>query len=164
LRGWGYREDGSAAFHAERGWLTRPISWKKLLSLFCLITRLKHALKFGLAILSIHAQLNAFIQYLQGSKHEKFVAGIITHIRTVWIGEFKTMLKTSKFMVGALYFSFYLQIFCVISATTFKNVLSAVANSANNFQALSPVALTIFKRCCRQRLKICRRKNNFVWF
>ncbi len=33
---------------------------------------------------------------LKGPKHEKFVAGIFTQIRPVWIGEFKTRQKTPK--------------------------------------------------------------------
>ncbi len=33
---------------------------------------------------------------LKGPKHEKFVVGILTKIRLVWIGELETRPKTSK--------------------------------------------------------------------
>jgi hypothetical protein len=33
---------------------------------------------------------------LKGLKHEKFLAGVVTQIRPVWIGESETRPKTSK--------------------------------------------------------------------
>ncbi len=47
------------------------------------------------------------VQRGPGHKHEKFVAGIFTQIRPVWIGEYKLVQKLEKFIVGALYFYFY---------------------------------------------------------
>ncbi len=60
-----------------------------------------------------------FTVVLKWPKREKFVAGIFTQIRPVWIGELEIRPKTS--MVGALYFYFYRQnLFLAMSATAIE--------------------------------------------
>ncbi len=65
------------------------------------------------------SKILAHICSLKGPKHEKFVAGIFTQTRPVWIGKLETR---SKINDGGLIFLFLSAIFLAMSATAPKKV------------------------------------------